>query len=776
MSNNKHRKPLWRAMLLAGIASVTWSHKAFAEEQPQPNPNASAPAHSTVETITVTARKREEKLQETPISISAFSAKGLESRNITQIDQIAQSVPNLTIKSSVSTSGNNTSASFFIRGIGQSDFLLNVDPGVGLYVDGVYVPRSIGGLLDLLDPERIEVLRGPQGTLFGRNTIGGAISITSQKPSSTWTGYGQVTTGSYNRLDFSARVSGPIAENLLVAVSAERLKEDGYVKNMLPGGPDEGGRNSWSMRGQLSYTPTDRLSIDLAADYTQQRDETSPNVLIAVNPNALLVSSYNAKVGGTCVTAAASSNPACFSSYYVAGPYRTYSTYLTSNPVSEAFAQSVLGAPFAPQSNADIYGVSGTIGYDFGAAKLKSITAFRSVNAVYPRDTDHSPLQVEQVLNRFIDKEFTQELQLSGKGFDDRLKWLIGAFYDHETGTHRDFLDVDLFVALSGGSVKNDSVAVYTQETYEITSKLSLTAGVRWTDDTKRFTPDQYIVQDLGLGIPAGTPLLPNTQVETTAREWTPYVNLSYKWTPDVMTYASYSKGYKGGGFTQRVFPPLPATPSFAPETANVYEVGFKSAAFGHRLQVNGAAFYTDYKNLQVNTLAGIAPITENAAAATIKGFELEAQATPVDGLHLEASTGYLDAAYKHLDQAAIDAGLALGNKLVDTPKWTYALSASYDMQFKWGTISPRIDWSYRSSVENDALNHILLHQDGYGILNLALTYHSPDKLWTVSAGGQNVLNKAYIESGFWDMPVTGIVEAAYGRPSEWYLKIKRKF
>jgi len=165
--------------------------------------------------------------------------------------------------------------------------------------------------------------------------------------------------------------------------------------------------------------PNKGLSIDLAGDYTQQRDQTSPNVLIAVNPNALFVASYNAKVGGVCVTPAAASNMACFSSAYVAGPFKTYSTYLTSNPVSQGFARSVLGAPFAPQSNADIYGVSATVAYDFGPAKLKSISAYRSVDAVYPRDTDHSPLPVEQVLNRFVDQEYTQELQMSGASFDD---------------------------------------------------------------------------------------------------------------------------------------------------------------------------------------------------------------------------------------------------------------------------------------------------------------------------------------------------------------------
>ena len=728
-----------------------------------------------LEEITVTARKREERLQETPISITAFSGRGLEERQITQIDQIAADVPNLTIKSSVATSGNSSSASFFIRGIGQSDFLLNVDPGVGLYVDGVYIPRSIGGLLDLLDPERIEVLRGPQGTLFGRNTIGGAISITSQKPSPTWGGYGQITTGSFSRIDLQGRVSGPITDNLLVAISGERLSQDPYVTNVLPGGPGEGNRDSWTLRGQVAYTPTDRLAIDVSADITQQRELPAPFVLVGINTNALFVGAYNAKVGGVCLTAPTTSF-SCLSSNYLAGPFHTYSTYLSTNPVSNAFGQTYLGGAFAPVSNTDVFGISGTVTYDFDDFKVKSISAYRSVDAFYPRDTDHSPLQMEQVLNKFLDEEYTQELQASGTALDDRLKWIAGAFYDHEQGRHYDFLDVDLFVALSGGAVNNDSYALYTQETYDFTDQLSATAGLRWTDDIKRFQPDQFIVEDLGLGIPAGTPLLPSNRVQTSSREWTPYLNLTYKWTPDVMTYVSYSEGYKAGGFTQRVFPPLPATPSFQPETAKVYEIGVKTSEFDHKLQVDAAGFYTDYKNLQVNTLAGIAPITQNAAAATIEGFELEIHAAPIQGLLLEASTGYIEAGYDQLSAAAINAGLALGDKLVDTPKWSYSLSATYDVQTLWGTISPRTDWSYRSSVENDALNHALLHQNGYGLLNLSVTYRDPDELWSVSVGGQNVLNQIYKESGFWDMAVTGIAEASYGTPAEWYLRIKRKF
>jgi iron complex outermembrane receptor protein len=775
MINKKSVTSYVKLTLVASVASFVLAPAVFAQSAVQSD-QASTAAGSGLEEITVTARKREEKLQETPISMSAFSAKGLEQRAITRIDEIANAVPNLTIKSSVATSGNSSSASFFIRGIGQSDFLLNVDPGVGLYVDGVYIPRSIGGLLDLLDPQRIEVLRGPQGTLFGRNTIGGAISITSQKPSATWGGYGQVTTGTDSRLDFAGRVSGPITEDLLVALSGERLKQDGYVKGVGPGATDEGNKDSFTLRAQVAYTPTERLAIDLSADITQQREQPAPNVLVAVNPNALFVGFYNAKVGGSCVTAAAASNPSCLSSAYILGPFKTASTYTSANPVSNAFGQSYLGGTFQPKSDADIFGLSATVTYDFDDFKLKSISAYRSVNAFYPRDTDHSPLAMEQVLNRFTDEEYTQELQATGALFDDRLKWIVGAFYDHEQGTHRDFLDVDLFSALSGGSVDNDSYAIYTQETYDITEQLSGTFGIRWTDDIKRFSPDQYIVQDLGLGIPPGVPLLPFQEVKASSRQWTPYVNLTYKWTPEVMTYVSYSEGYKAGGFTQRVFPPLPATPSFAPETAKVYEIGFKTTEFDRKVQINGAAFYTDYQNLQVNTLAGIAPITQNAAAATIKGFELEVQAAPIDGLLLEASTGYLDAAYNQLDASAINAGLAIGNKLVDTPKWSYSVSASYDVKMPWGIVTPRADWSYRSSIENDALNHALIHQNGYGLLNLSVSYHDPDELWSVTAGGLNVLNQVYKESGFYDLAVTGIAEASYGRPAEWYLRIKRKF
>jgi iron complex outermembrane receptor protein len=741
-------------------------------------PAAAEEPSGGLEEITVTARKREENLQVTPISITAFSAKGLEERSITRLDEIANVTPNLVIKSSVATDGNSASAAFFIRGIGQSDFLLNVDPGVGVYVDGVYVPRSIGGLLDLLDPERIEVLRGPQGTLFGRNTIGGAVSITSQSPSSTWGGYGQMTVGSYNRVDVVGRVSGPVTDDLRVSLSGEKLGQDPYVTNVLPGGPGEGNVNSWTLHGQAQYTPTDRLTIDFSSDITQKRELPAPDVLIAINPNAAFVAFYNGVVaGGNCTSAAATSNPKCFTSAYIAGPFKTYGTYLSTNPVSNAYAETYLGGPFAPKSDTNVFGTSAAINYNFDLFNVKFISAYRSVNAFYPRDTDHSPLQVEQVLNTFFDQEITNEIQVGGTAFDQKLKWIVGAFYDNETGQHRDFLDVDLFVGVSGGIVDNDSLAFYTQETYDVTDKLSVTGGERWTHDIKRFTPvGNVIVEDLGLGLPVGTPFLPNKQFEAGFTEPTPYANISYKWTPDFMTYVSYSKGYKSGGFTQRVFPPLPAPPSFEPEIAKVWEVGAKWSMLDQKLRINGAAFHTSYDDLQINVLAGISPITQNAAAATIEGFELETEATPIAGLLFQVSTGYLNTRYDRLDASALAGGLTLGDKLVNAPRWTISASGSYDIATTWGTITPRIDWSYRTTVENDALNHVELQQEGYGLLNASLSYRDPAGLWTVTAGGQNVLNRIYIESGFWDLPVTGIAEAAYGKPAEWFLKVKRKF
>ncbi|WP_328517071.1 TonB-dependent receptor [Novosphingobium mangrovi (ex Huang et al. 2023)] len=321
---------------------------------------------------------------------------------------------------------------------------------------------------------------------------------------------------------------------------------------------------------------------------------------------------------------------------------------------------------------------------------------------------------------------------------------------------------------------------------------MNLTAGIRWTEDQKTFNnANQYIVEagfltgapynPDGSGLEDGDPLMGPLGDSATIKDraWTPMASLSYRWSPEVLTYASYSKGFKGGGFTQRVFPPFAFIPSFKPETSETFEFGIKTDLFNRRLRLNSAVFLNNYDNLQITVndpTLGFAPIIQNAAKARIKGFELELLAEPVYGLRIEGGLGYLDAAYRNVDLRALDAGVSTDSKLQNAPKWTLSGAVSYKAEFGNGSsVTPRVDWSYRSKVYNDAVNTPELVQPGYHMINAAVAYRDPSEAVTVTLGVKNLTKEVYLSSGYGDS-FGGIIEGVYGRPREWYLSVGYSF
>ncbi len=735
-----------------------------------------------LEEITVTARRVEEGLQDTPISITAVTSSDLKARNIDRLDEISNFTPNVTITPGMTLSGNSASASFFIRGIGQPDFLLTTDPGVGLYVDGVYVPRSIGSLLDLVDVEQVEILRGPQGTLFGRNTIGGAISVTTAKPSSELGGSASVSIGRYDRREVKASLNLPVTDTLFLRVSGARQKKDEYVKNLLPGEPGGGDVDATSGRLALRFVPTDRLTVDLTADFTRRRELPAPYVLAEVNDMAAFNLAWNGMVGGTCSPPPPdTTNPACQSSYYIAGPYTTYSVYRSPSAVANNAA-----IPFEPESNTDVYGFSGTIEYDFGPFSAKYIGAYRDVEASYPRDAGHSPHFVLKSMNAYKYDQSSHELQLGGAAFDGAMQWLLGAYYATESGEHRDVTSMFLVDFLSGGFVDNKSLAFFGQTTFDVTDRLSLTGGIRWTEDEKNFSPDQSILEDRGLGLalvgfplPAGLPLMPPGDYQRKFREWTPHLSAAYNITNDVMAYLSYSRGFKSGGFQQRAFPPINNVPSFEPETATTYEAGLKTTLLENRLRFNAAIFQTDYDDLQVDAFTSVGvTVTQNAAKARIRGGEAEFVLVPVQGLTLQGSLGYIDAKYLEISPEVEALGTTLDNMFANTPKWSWSLSAAYEVLLgSYGSLTPRVDFSYRSEIFTRAQNNPVSYQGGFGLVNAAVTYDTPYEGFSVTAGAKNLTNKTYLISAY-DATggVVGSAEALYSRPREWFLTLNAEF
>lgn len=349
----------------------------------------------------------------------------------------------------------------------------------------------------------------------------------------------------------------------------------------------------------------------------------------------------------------------------------------------------------------------------------------------------------------------------------------------------------------SGGFINNTSKALFAQGTYDITDQLALTLGVRYTDEDKEFSAQSVVGLDnngLVTGLPDcrnnpiplvavglnGACVLPPDPVTSDTTELQPYVNLSYQWNDDLMTYVSYSEGFKAGAFTQRVFPPALATPTAGPEFVKVYEGGFKSTWYDNRLRLNGAVFFTDYTDLQVNVNAAtgtgggtiIGTVTDNAASAEILGFELEATAVPIDDALIQLGIGFLDAEYVELDASV--SNLTLQDDLINAPKWNLNLAAQYEYSIgEWGSLTPRLDLSYSSEVANDASNTAQLMQPSYALLNLSLTWRDANDRWSATVAGNNVTDETYIVTGF---AGSGVIEGVYGLPSTWSFTLRRNF
>jgi iron complex outermembrane receptor protein len=751
------------SLAVAGAVAAMLTNGAACAQSAGPEA-LSANDTQVVEEIVVTARKRKEDLQETPISITAMSGEALEFRQIATTQGLEQIAPNLIVSQGQSVSGNSSAGAYFIRGIGQIDFLLNTDPGVGLYLDGVYISRSIGSILDLVDLERAEILRGPQGTLFGRNTIGGAISLVSKPPSDTPSMDARVTVGSYARHEVRLALNGPLTETLSGKIAGLWRERDGWVDRVTDGSR-LGDEQSFAARGVLRWEPADSLLVDLAVDYVNQDGTSPPGNVVQVVETATFPGFHNgALVGPPCVPPPGSlSDPRCF------------------NPQWEAHDLSREQGTFDSKQELEVFGAALTAEWQLRRGlTLRSITGYRDTDALGNRDGDHTPILIQTTTDDWTHEQFSQELQLVGLSLAERLNWVLGAYYSTEKGENVAQVAFPFITFQSGGSVDNDNAAVFGQATYAVTDRLSLTAGLRYTDETKTFLPNQFVKTDpLGLFPPGSVPgfrLVPYEESERSITETTPMVNLAYQWTDGFMTYASYSEGFKSGGFTQRIFPPLPAPPPFDPEFAASYELGFKYDTADRRLRLNGAAYYTDYTDLQVQVLVGVQPLTANAGDAEVKGFELELQAVPIENLQLNAGVGYTDAKYTSLDPTVLATGVTLDSEFAQVPEWTANFDIAYTFDTGVGKIMPRVGVTYRSEAWMNAINTPSLRQDAYALVNASVAWQSVDGRWRLTLFGQNLGDESYVNGGFADLNDQGYAEVAVGRPLEYGLSVDYRY
>lgn len=752
--------------------------------------------------IVVTARKREENVQSIPLAVSAFSGEAIAARGVEKIDGLADFTPNMTFQNNPSFGGAGSSAAIYIRGIGQKEFLPTTEPGVGVYVDGVYVARSVGALLDLVDVERVEILRGPQGTLFGRNTIGGAISLTTKKPDEQFGGNLQVTTGRYNRIDVKGMVNVPISDKLFTKVSFASMNRDGYVRHLVDG-RDLGDVGTLTGRLDLRWLAADNFEVNVSFDGTRDRNNGPAMVLSDTNYNSAIFNPDglpmlppgSAETDGFYVLNppydAPTDNFMLLHNYFATlmggQPCLGFSPYSPSSEADACFSDRFIVGDYAdagtgPQySRNDLWGAQMTLDWDLGPIQLKSITAYREVNGKYARDGDHSPFTILHLADILKQNQFSQELQLLGETEDQSLKYVVGAYYFKEKGNNINTLDFTPVKFRSGGKFKTESYAIFGQATWSMLPAVDLTLGMRYTKDDKSFLPDQEILEDkTGGSLIAASPNTPQTRIlpyETVSRSeeaFTPSVNLSWTVANDVMLYGSYSRGFKSGGFVQRVFPAQADVPEFGAEKAEAFELGFKSQFFDRMLTLNGAAFLTKYTDLQVQVFTGIAPVTKNAASAEIRGAELETRLSPGGGFFLEGSVGYLDPKFTKVDPAAVE--ITLSSQFERVAKWTLSAAISKNFEIgKAGDVMARLDWSYRSGMYMDALNSAELYQPGYSLLNANLTWNLPGDDISITAGITNLTDKHYMQTGVYGASF-GLYERLYARPREWSVGAKWTF
>jgi len=742
-------------------------------------------ANKGFDEIVVTARKREESVETTPIAISAFTGDTLEERGASNIGEVSQFVPNLTINYNGGGGGSASTSNIYLRGVGQSDFLVTTDPGVGLYIDGVYYARSTATIMDLLDLERVEVLRGPQGTLFGKNTIGGAISLISAKPNPDGGGKLELRAGKNNYFEGRAMVDVPLGENLNSRFSALYKTKNGYTDRIATG-EREGDERSFAARAMFEWTPSEQFTADLAIDYGKRNGTSADTAVLQFEPTAPLAGLWSAFVGGP------------------------------TNPPSAVNANPRISNSTGPNVDDNKrFGVGLTAEYDLGSTTLKSISAVRTLTAEFGRDGDGTANSYVHTNNKVVQQQYSQELQLTGASFDDRLEWVGGVYYFNELA--KDTNDVRLasgvfaalealpgaFVPLAPGSVcpgpfppnvcaggvgnpfnagldldfdiynkvSGESYAAYGSGTFALTDQLNMTAGLRYTDETKDYFIDHSRVN-------AGIAIIPPTALTDSWSALSPKFSMDYQTSTNTLLYASLSRGFKSGGFNGRPTS-QGAVDSYDPEFVWSYEAGVKTSFADRRVLLSMAAFIYDYQDMQLNSVradntGNLLLVTENAGTANVKGFEAEMRAMVTDNFVVDATLGLLDAKYDELNPGAtVTADLRLNR----TPEFSMSVGGEYTFALSDGfDLTVRGDYSYQSSQALDPANTAALIQDGYGLLNGRITLTPNDSNWEIALYGTNLTDELYLQGGLTTLDSFGTVEGTFGLPAEWGIATKLKF
>lgn len=759
------------------IATALVSTGAFAQD--------AAEDQGGIGEIVVTAQFRDQNLQDTPLAITAVDSTLMEARSQTNVEQLAQRAPSVQFSAGGQGGGSQTAA-VNIRGIGATDFQFPNEPGVGVYIDDVYYGISFGTAFDLVDLDRVEILRGPQGTLAGKNSIGGSIKLFSRKPDDEADAYVELTAGSFDRLGLKAATNVTLApDKLYLRLTGVGKHVDGYLKRLdyqcatgreAPGGSfatssqdcvigTEGGQDVLAGRAALRWIVNDRIENNLIADVTRDRSEASPGKAIYLP-----------------------ANPANGNSY-LTGPedYTNYATYTGYPGEENQYTNPAI-------SYLDSWGVSNNLEIELSDVfALTSITAFRHADGQSAWDGDNGPENVSNNFSTFSHDQFTQEVRLAAE-VGDLADLTVGGYYykgDSELGGRvnvggagLDFVPDDPF--------KQTSVSGFLHGVVHVTEALNLTGGVRYTDEKKTYTFHRSSPLP---GVPTDFRVAPLDGLSRTFKgdriDWR--VAVDYEIVPDIRFYGQVATGFKGGGVNPRPYYETQAAP-YEQEKATSYEAGLKTMLFDRRLRLNTAYYHTDYSDYQGqvsvchditpqplwNSPADLCSATRNVGDAKIDGIEVEFDAEPVDGLSFDGSFSWTDFRFVNgIEGSNIVPGVT---RAPFVPEWKYALGAQYEIPLgSAGSLTPRLDWTWQSAMEstipNNAPGFELGRVEARGLLNARITYRTDDRDWEFAVAATNLTDEFYYNNKYdRSNQVGGNAYGMPGRPREFVASVKRSF
>ena len=696
-----------------------------------------------LEPIIITAEKRPSELQKTPSAITTFSSQDINNYTISKLPDLALHTPGLTVGSA----GNISFPVISMRGIRTNDFSTGADLSIGFYLDEVFIGRAGSILVDLFDLERIEILRGPQGTLWGRNTIGGAIHAVTKKPTTKFNTRHQITYGNFDLFRLTGNLSGPLVGNSLLGNFSYNMRNrDGYADNVALGNEVTDAENL-SARGSLWILPNDKMDLLLSFDYSKDRPTAA--AFETIQTGKTILNGVLDAFGNFTV-----SNPP-FSHVEPRGPFK-------------------VNQDLSTREHRDDYGVSGNLSFVLDEIAFNSISAFRGFKFDQLDSLDGISSQLLDIEQDTDQKQFSQEMRLSNTN-PDILKWVAGIYFftestDDQVTLSSEALDDIIpgdYTGTNFAETDSHSYSLFSQVTYKYTERLGIILGARYTYEEKDFS-----ILRLGNDFFGD---IPSTKFDDDWQAFTPKLGVEYQQSNDLLYYASISRGFRSGGFNSLQFE---LQDSFDPEFLIACEAGVKSIFFEKRLQINFSTFYYDHKDMQVETVTAGGSgqnVTTNAAEARDFGCELELQVLPIEKLYFVVNFSYVDAEYEEFINA--DGKDVSGNRIQNTPEFSTNFAVQYKVPIKQlGFLSIIGEHQYQSKIFFTETNESILSEGEYHNINARIQFKTKNEKFSVAGFVKNLLDEETANSGVDLRGVLGTVNKYYNPPRTYGIELSCQY